>query len=310
MEVKIGGLNPSSKEQEAKRYPLGAIRKEINVDDIAGKDFSVCDHKLTVRDQRADDDCTGHAIAVALEAHEGIPISPKWNFMRTKLKEGDLDSFGASLEDALSIPKDFGALPEADEPPEMKDAPRSVYADWTKWPNLENKAAPHEQKSYWWITQGSYPSIFDALRANIYQNLDKKDLIVTGTNWRSSWTFGQGSSPIRGIIAKDLPDNDPQSGHAFSFCGVKHIDGVPYLEAHLSNGLDFGNEGHFYFPQEVVEKVFTYGFAMYVDLSADVAAKVAVSDKSVTINLMLAFAWKTLFKINELLKQLVQIQGD
>ena len=308
-ELHIGGLRASSPEKVAKRYRLGAVRTEINLNEIAGKDFSVCSN-LEMRDQRSEDSCTSHAVATAIEAHEGTPISQKYQFMQTKLAEGRTDTWGASLEDALGVPVKIGALKKEDEPEQFKDAQRDEYVEWSKWPPLEEKASPQVQQSYWWIEQGGYPSIFDALIANLYQNLEKKNIIISGAPWRNSWTFSQGSMSVRGQIPKELPDNDPKMGHAFDFCGVKHIAGEAHLVAHLSNGEGFGDKGHFYFPKNVVEKEFKYGFAMYLDIPAGTAKKISTSKYSPYWNSKLIFMWNTLYKINSILSQLLKIQGD
>lgn len=308
-ELHIGGLRESAPENIDRRFPLGAITPVINLADIAGIDFTVCEGHSVI-DQRADDDCTGCAVATALEAHEGFPISEHWQFMKTKLKEGTVDTFGASLEDALWVPCNPGGLKKTDEPQDMLQASRKTYADWGNWPDLDDRAIPQAQGSYFWINKESYPSIFDAVRANLYQYKDKKNKVVTGTFWRNSFTLGQDSQPIRGIISTELLDNDPAYPHAFVFEGQKYINGKPYLIAHLSNGEGFGDKGHFYFPAEVVNKEFKFGFAMLNDMPANVAKKVVASNSSVSWNLKIAFMWRTLYRINEIFKKLVYHQGD
>ena len=308
-ELHIGGLRESAPEKVARRFPLGAITPQINLNSISGVDFTVCEGHSVI-DQRADDDCTGCAVATALEAHEGFPISEHWLFMKTKLKEGTIDTFGASLEDALWVPCNVGGLKKTDEPSDMLNASRKIYADWANWPDLDEKASPQAQGSYFWINKEGYPSIFDAVRAALWQYKDKKNKVVCGAYWRNSWTLSQMSEPLRGVISSDQPDNDPSYPHAFVLEGQKYINGVPYIIAHLSNGEGFGDHGHFYFPAHIINKEFKFGFAMLNDMPQNVAKKVVASNASVSWNLKLAFMWRTIYRLNELLKKLVQHQGD
>jgi len=299
--MKIGGLIESLPEKKAKRFRLGAILPEINLNELAGRDYSVCTN-LEVRDQRSEDSCTSHAVATAIEAHEGTPISAKWQFMQTKLKEGTVDTWGATMEDALSIPVSVGAIAKVNEPIEFRDAPRDVYVRWENWGELDG--SEHAQDSYWWIEKGGYPDTFDAIRASIWQCRAKKNAVVTGMRWKSSYTNEQDSKPIRGIISETIKPNDPATPHAFAFCGVKHIVGTPYIVAHLSNGAGFGDHGHFYFPRSVINRECTFGNAMYVDMPLNVAKKINTAPFSPYWNLKLAFVWRTLYKINSLFTQL------
>ena len=148
---------------------------------------------------------------------------------------------------------------------------------------------------------------FDKIRSAIWQN---QTPAITGLNWKNSYTFSQDSYPIRGIISEEVFENDPKSAHAFTFCWVKYINGQPYLIAHLSNGIGFGDKGHFYFPRSVINRECTFGTAIFVDMPLGVAKKINTSKYSPYWNLKIAFMWNVLYKINEILKALLKHQGD
>src|SRR3990167_5991989 len=97
---------------------------------------------------------------------------------------------------------------------------------------------------YYTFVKGQY-DLFDNIRATIWANKEKKQGVITGCLWRSIWTRAND-----GIIPKFDLDKEG-FGHAFVIAGWKEINGETYLIAQLSNGIEVGDKGYFYFPRNV-----------------------------------------------------------
>lgn len=107
---------------------------------------------------------------------------------------------------------------------------------------------------------------FDKVRTAIYQHKDKKCFCISGCLWRSSWTDCEG-----GVIPEKYEKNG--FGHAIVLTGWKLINNEPYVVAQLSNGKEIGNLGNFYFSRNIINKEFTFGSFMMLDLDPDAVKK-------------------------------------
>ena len=101
--------------------------------------------------------------------------------------------------------------------------------------------------------------LFSKILATLWVYKNEKRAILTGCLWSQYW-----SNSKDGIIPKTYEKGT--TGHSFCFIGQKTINGEPYLVARLSNGIEFGDKGLFYFPREVVNKECTFGNFYFADM--------------------------------------------
>ncbi|MCR4307120.1 MAG: hypothetical protein NUV80_01010 [Candidatus Berkelbacteria bacterium] len=221
------------------------------------------------KDQGNTDMCTGYAVTSASELQEGVELSPFWQFAKIKQLLGDWKGWGASLRDACRSTVKVGSVKEEYvKGLDVIESGRDAIANWANWPEgLEETADEHKKHSYFAITRGGYRSMFDAIKASLWANRATKRAILVGALWRQEWTYAEG-----GIIPESYGDEG--FGHAFLFIGFKHINGMPFLVAHLSNGTDIGDKGRFYFSESVVNReIGEYGVYVFQDLDADYVKK-------------------------------------
>jgi len=121
------------------------------------------------------------------------------------------------------------------------------------------KAAIHKKKGYVEIT-GPYDT-FDNIRSVIFA---QKKAALSGCAWRFEYWY-----PANGVIPNlQTPTKD---GHAFVIRGWKMVNGQLCLIAQLSNGEGVGVGGYVYFTREIVNREFTYGNLLLVDLDVNAA---------------------------------------
>lgn len=266
-EIKIsGGLRPTPEDKRDYSHDrvFGAILPPLT--DIPN-DFMVAE-PLEIKDQRLTDFCTGFTVASVSEDQEGIPLSPEFQFMLTKLVDGNPDAWGSDIRAACSAACDYGSLPRTDAPYTVADQQRDFLVNSYNWPQpLFKKSVMHRKQNFLKV-DGPYDR-FDNFRRTMWMHRAERRTLVTGAMWRGAWTMG-----YKGII----PDEYGQAefGHAFKIAGVatKTLDGVPFpdgkprLVAILSNGEQIGDRGRFYFTREIINKEFFYGAYIFKDLTA------------------------------------------
>lgn len=106
--------------------------------------------------------------------------------------------------------------------------------------------------------------IFDRIRCTLWQNRHEERSILTGCVWRSEWINTPG-----GVINKI--ESSGVFGHALKIFGWKQINNEPYLIAQLSNGINNGDNGIFYFSRTVVNQAFTFNAFTFSDLEKEEA---------------------------------------
>lgn len=152
---------------------------------------------------------------------------------------------------------------------------RDFIADWRNWDNLDSldKLAAIHKKETFFAVSGKYDT-FDNIRVALWQHRQKKSTIVTGTLFRNEWFSSKSGIIPMGYGSDGVP-------HAFKIFGQKVIDGKLYLVAQLSQGVEYGDNGLFYFPREVVNKeIGKYGIFMFKDISREEAEKILKGNKS------------------------------
>lgn len=257
-----GGLQPLP--EDPKRFKLGAIFGQIDINEVPTTDFVVAE-PLIIKDQFDSDLCTAFSVTAISEDQEGVELSPEFMFMLSKRMEGDYRKWGMDLQTPCHVAVKSGFLEQSRSPFTLASDGRDKVANpenWESYKGLEIFAKKHLKHSYFEV-DGDYDT-FDNIRAAMWQHRAEKRSIMAGCMWRSAWTYAE-----KGVISKDYGKG--LFGHAFKLYGQKIIDGELYIMAQLSNGTDIGDEGIFYFPREVVNKEFTWGLFMFKDMPPEEA---------------------------------------
>lgn len=287
-----GGLQPTP--DDPRDFNFGQVFGLIPIEQVPNTDFWVS-KPLRIYDQRSTDMCTAYAVVAVSEDQENVGLSPFYQFAKTKEISGDPEAWGADLRSACKSAQKFGSAESKDvEGAEIykQDSPQS-NTDWRNHfatgtykeylPDIDQKAKNHAKQSYFKI-EGQY-SVFDNLRAALWQNRATQRSIFTGCTWREGWTYDPG-----GIVPKE--ESRPLFGHAFKIFGQVYKNGELHLVAQLSNGEQIGERGVFYFPKEVVNRDFNFGAYMFVDMPVE-EAKFLVENK-----LTVRTSWFEKFLIN------------
>lgn len=213
---------------------------------------------IVIKDQRNTDFCTQFACCGAREQQEGVKLSPEWAFAKTKERTGDVDTYGASLRDAVDIHVKIGAV-------EAKDVPFSVETKDSKFlrriqnypKDLEKKAFVHLAQSYV-LPEGQYDA-FDNIRASLWKYREENRAVVMGCK------FGWDSDDV--ILKAGVRGG---GGHAMRYVGAKKMKGVQYLAIAQSYGEDAGEKGIHYMCREDVNYYYEqYKAYMFIDMSPE-----------------------------------------
>lgn len=256
---KIGfGLRetPEDKRDFSHEKVFGAISAPL-------EDFIVA-NPIMIEDQKETDYCPAEASSSVAEDHEGLDLDPIFSFAAIKSIDKDPQGWGSDLRSACKAACKIGFVEKKDSPYGI-DEPRDKIVYLSNWPqDLLGKAAQHKQKSYFRIDEGR--DIFESMRRALWQHKNEKCSILTGVVWRAGWTDSKG-----GIISSE--ETEQWGGHALKIFGQKMINNHPYLVAQLSNGENIGDKGIFYFPREVINRDFTFGAFMFIDMDPQEAKK-------------------------------------
>lgn len=219
---------------------------------------------VKIKDQGNNDQCTAYAICAVSEDQEGVELNPDYTFAKTKqLSEGDIESWGATLEDAFKsacLPKGFGFISQTLFDNEgLGLSGIENLRDWKSWPKeLDERAKEHAKESYFWIRDIGYDDMFDAIRAYLWKFKNKNQSVASGIFWSNEYTIAP-----NGIIDKI---GKKSYGHAFKLKGQQFINGKPYIVCQLSNGENIGDKGIFYMSREIINTCKKFGAGMLVDL--------------------------------------------
>lgn len=86
--------------------------------------------------------------------------------------------------------------------------------------------------------------------------------ISFGSTWYESF-----DNPISGIVSEP---SGQTSGHCWKICGLKIVNGIPYLIAKPWLGENWGDKGFCYFSREIINKIGGEAFTFSKATSADV----------------------------------------
>lgn len=253
--LKIGGdLKPTPKDD--RDFGLLDVYTQIPLSEVPNTDWDFYT-PLEVKDQKQTQECTGHGVAVALEAHEGEIINPSVQYAFIKELTGDPTDTGADLRTAMKSGTKIGGVKKKDCDFGVDKYDGDFLADIKNYPEgLKDKAKVHQQKSFFKAHEGKY-DIFDNFRTWLYKFRDEEPVIVTGVMWQDNWTYSA-------VIPKE--PGSPRGGHCIVILPAqKIISGEPYLKVQNSYGQGVGEQGFHWFPREVINKLFTYGGYIYRD---------------------------------------------
>ena len=257
----VGGLRELP--FDSRDFSLDKVFGTINIKTIPDKDFMVSD-KIFIKDQKTSDICVAAASCGVSEDQEGVPLSMEWFFSQVKKIEGNWETWGANLRDACKTAVEIGFLEKVEAQFDISNG-RNFIADWENWsPKLSEKALIHRKKSYFRV-DGPYDN-FNNCRAALWQHREDKASILTGVIFQRGWNEAKD-----GII--DF-EGDSLFGHALKISGQKKINGKWYLVGQLSNGINNGNNGLFYFSQDIINKYFKFkefGAYQFIDLPPEEA---------------------------------------
>lgn len=240
-----GGLKRTTEDKRDLKY--GAFFKLPNLSELPAS-YRV-ENPFGLKDQGSSDLCTGYAGTYASEIQEGVELSPEYQYAKSCQLRGNFEEWGMEIRTMLKSLTTFGSLPAHRVPDQNKlsESNRDFVANWKNWAAELDVVAKEYRKGSYLSVAGQY-DLFDDIRATLWAERAEKRIAITGALWRPEWTASDGFIP-----REPLPDNEA-FGHAFVFEGWETIEGEPWLVAHLSNGTAFGDNGHFYFPREVVNR--------------------------------------------------------
>ena len=109
---------------------------------------------------------------------------------------------------------------------------------------------------YLWVRQGGGNDLFDSIREAM--NAIQAPLSM-GVLWMQEWDSVPG-----GIV--DVPGSVPLGGHCVKCAGWKQVNGEPMLVIQNSWGTGYGDNGLYYFPRAIANRVFgPYGIGYWSD---------------------------------------------
>ena len=212
----------------------------------------------TLYEQKFNDICTAVSTCYASEVQEGVPLSPEYTFYKTKLiMGGDYRAFGADPDSACKSHIKYGAIKRDETPYQLLINGRDFIANSDNWNrNLDEGAKQFKKFSY--FKADNQNDLFDSIRAVLWENKEKKRLVMTGANVKSGWF----DSPV---VSK-TDTNEIGSPDMFVIIGSKMLVGEPHLIANFSfGGKEKGDGGKFYFPRNIVNKYFFFAY-LFVDV--------------------------------------------
>lgn len=247
-------LRPAPKEK--RKYSFGAI---FGYPDPKTLPDSYRIQTLGVKNQQADgaeDGCGPYALTAIREVQEKVKLDPA--FSMGMAKEGyDWKEWGNSL-DAIAKASLKGFLEEGRSPYTFKKDGRDFVSNPANWKEAERQEAlKHETKSWFWVGESSKYDLFDCIRSALYRVKDTKNGAITGVLWDTFW----------GTFINSLLKGD--SGHCVAIIGWEKYNGEECLVIQNSFGEEFGDKGLNYFTRKTVNKLFSFGVAMFLDMPED-----------------------------------------
>lgn len=181
----------------------------------------------TILNQGGTFKCTAYTACAIQESQHTISFDPDWFYEQEGIVAGKVSEFGYDLRTQMrtGVKKGFRPLTEQESPEKFKD------------------------DSFFSID--GFRDLFDNIRVAMWLGKDEKRCASLGCVWYNEFE-GQG-----GIVP--LNYKNPAGLHNVKCCGWKKIGAETYLVIQNSYGTSAGDNGLYYFPRSVVNKVFTVG---------------------------------------------------
>lgn len=221
------------------------------VSELPTEDF-IIGEPLEVKNQLDTLTCTAQAVTSVSEDQEGVPLEASYTW--AKIKEIDGGKRLAKPVDACKAATKFGFLEKKFSPFSLEKNGEEFISNPRNWGYTWDMYALQHKKGAFFKVDGQ-KDLFDSIMATMWRNRHKKQSVFTGGYWQFWW-----NGISNGVIPKDSP-YDKVNPHAFKIYGRKTIDGEPHVVALNSYGSEVGDNGRFYLPREIVNKLaFAYVF--------------------------------------------------
>ena len=267
------GLNSTPYSEKDAPFALGVVMDQIDIATVPKENWDYTGLTI-IENQQNSDMCGGHAGGAAVEHFDDVPMCKVFQFATSKWAEGgDIMNYGTNLRAIGEGMRKIGSLPKADCPHCKLTVDTDDYFG-DKWRNINSWpkesldiAKQYKIKSYLWVDKGRYDT-FDNIRSALWKWRDKKQSIITGVGWRGNWT----GAPA-GVIPQEK--RDVVGGHAVLIQNKQEIiDGREREVVQNSYGQGIGDDGRFKFDRGVINRDFTYGAIMPIDLDPEVIRQV------------------------------------
>lgn len=280
----LNSLKPLPKDE--RDFKLGAI---ITLPKVSELPPSYVIEIKTIKEQ-IDDFCSANACTLLLEQTEGEELDELWYFAASKKLSGDVDEFGQDLRTAAKTAVKMGAVAQKDAP-FSKDKGSAFLRRYENYPNLEDKALIHKQKTYFWVTGPNDQC--DNLRCSLWAFRHLKRGAAMGLLW--GWPLSQ-----------TILDGTPQGyGHAVAAIGFERMNGEDYIIIANSYGTQAGNNGRHYVSRETFNTYAEmFGVAMFIDLSREEADYYLSRNIKITDNWIIQL-WKAFLGLFKRAKNMV-----
>lgn len=222
-------------------------------------------HPIEIKDQGQLNFCTAFAGSAVVEDEVDVELDPIYLYAMACKLLGSVTTTGMTLRDMCNAITKIGTI-EANVAPYKADGSYSAefLANWKNYDEtLAAIAWEFARISYFRVDTGP-GSISTNIRSAIWQHIDEHRSVITGVEWRNSWT----ECP-NGMIPENYDPTEPGDGHAVKMFGQMTIDAAegPRMVVQNSWGTGVGDRGLYYFPLSVVDKEFTYGAFSFRNLA-------------------------------------------
>lgn len=249
---------------------------------------------LSVKNQYNTDFCVGFSLTEVAEYLDKIELDPLWFYSRIKEIEGNYLSYGADFKTAGKASVSVGFSPQVFAPYKITEKDRNFLANPENYDDdLKITALPYRKKSYFFVQSG-----FQSTISAMYNN---KTPVMVGCDWCNEWMYQQGGIINSGGVIVGQ--------HAMKACGWKYINGKRYIGILNSYGKDVGDNGIFWFAEDIYNKYFKMTPMVIVDLSPTEAKQLSWSNKVRLYDLIIKTMQSLILKLNELYSRTIENAG-
>ena len=223
---------------------------------------------ICINDQQESNFCTGFAISEAIGNQVGIPMAPEAQVALEGKIAGQPIYGGTDPKTAMESGL-VGAMAKSICPYTFANNGWTSPAQWQNYNNFLVSFL-YPRASYYSVTQGGDAlDVFDSIKLALWDSKD--DAINNGFPpvicmgyWYQSWN----GITSNGIVPELQAGESPITRHCYLFIDWKNINGVEYLVAQLSQGIENGDKGLYYFSRANVNRswqnIVPSGLALYI----------------------------------------------